>query len=124
KLAAELLAARGLWRLPAEKRLAQDVGYYVFKRSPGSRDFPIAIISLAEQMLGDSIDNHVPGSGVEGKYLFRRCAGRNRSEIRDARAACVHRLQHSAANALGVGKFCVCEKFEFCTCVARAPPPA
>src|SRR5437660_955027 len=83
KLAAELLAARGLWRLPAEKRLAQDVGYYVFKRSPGSRDFPIAIIWLAEQMFGDGIDNHVPGSGVEGKYLFRRCAGRNRSEVRD-----------------------------------------
>src|SRR5207253_5019052 len=46
KLAAELLAARGLWRLPAEKQLAQDLGYYVFKRSPGSRDFPFAIIWL------------------------------------------------------------------------------
>ena len=44
----------------------------------------IAIEGLVEQMLGDGVDHHVAGPGVEGDDLLGQRARRNRREIADA----------------------------------------
>ena len=45
------------------------------------RELAIAIEGLAEPFLGQSVDHHIAGAGIEGGYILGRGLRRNRSEI-------------------------------------------
>ena len=49
-----------------------------------SCDAAVAIIGLAEEAIGDRVNHHVAGAGVESRNLFRGCSRRDCCQVRDA----------------------------------------
>src|ERR1700761_1295458 len=89
----ELLAARALWRALAVVGIAQQCGEDGLIRSAGSRETPATVVGLAEDLLGERIDDHVGGAGIEGDQLIECSACRNEGEVSDAAEV----LQHARA---------------------------
>ena len=70
ELASEFLAPGGLGRLAAEKWQAQDLSNDRLENRTRSCNSAIAIVGLTEEPLGDRVDHHVAGAGVEGNHLL------------------------------------------------------
>ncbi len=58
--------------LRRKKWQAQDVGDNRIEHCARSCDPAVAIIGLAEKAIGDGVNHHVAGAGVESRNLFRR----------------------------------------------------
>src|SRR5271166_2635494 len=84
KLAAKLLAAGTLRRCLPEERMAKELLQHALNRLTARSEPPIAIVGAIEQLLRHGVNDHVPGSGIEGDYIFRKRARRNRGEVSDA----------------------------------------
>ena len=76
EFASEFFAAGGFGRLAAEERQAQEIGNDWLEQSRRSRRCGRRDRRACEKVVGDGVDHHVAGAGVESRNLFRGCSRR------------------------------------------------
>ena len=84
EFATEIFAAGGLRSFATEERASENFVNHTFEDTPTGGNATIAIVRLLKEALGDSVDNHVAGTGIEGDDVFGSSSGRNRGEVGDA----------------------------------------
>ncbi len=70
EFATEILTAGGFWSFTTEEWTGKNFVNHAFEDASAGSDAAIAIIGLLKETLGDGVDNHVPGTGVEGDHVF------------------------------------------------------
>ncbi len=81
---AELLASGGFGRGLAEEFFFELGGEDWRENFSGCRDAAVAVVGPGEELLGEGVDDHVAGAGVEGDDFVLRGCGGDDSEVADA----------------------------------------
>src|SRR4029078_8015795 len=93
KLPSEFLPRGGLRWLLAEVTFAEKPADDILQGPTGGGDLAVTIAGLPKKLLGERIDHHVCGAGVESDNLIEGCSHRKRGDVCDT-----SNIEHPPAN--------------------------